>query len=372
VNLKEIYMMGITLLVSLLMTAISFAERSDGLDEFDDHLDEFDDLELKSLVESLDSLKKIPAKKIDKGQELILFDDNLYLLDDDFDFGEDELELQKLELDPNKIETAKEYVDSLNVFFEDELELQKLELNPYEIETAKEYVDSLNVFFDDSTQAGASSSSNKLNQPEKSTPAIIPIRSRTGAFKFRSTPHDPTFSPEGANGFGVSTIVSTTMPVTLQGVLVGYNYGIQIDTPVSFNIAGLEGNVGAEINFSSHSSWTSAENAQFSSIIGNFSLFPTPSLEIKTGLGFTPERIKTDSTSYLTFSALSIPVDVNYYLPVDFSGQSNFTKFKIALNLHVQRTLASGVSDKWFGVNDKSLGYVHLGVLIQFYQSFFD
>ena len=60
--------MGITLLVSLLMTAISFAERGDGLDKFDDHLDEFDDLELKSLVESLDSLKKIPAKKIDKGQ----------------------------------------------------------------------------------------------------------------------------------------------------------------------------------------------------------------------------------------------------------------------------------------------------------------
>jgi len=355
VNLKYIYTMGITLLVSLLMTAISFAERGDGLDKFDDHLDEFDDLELKSLVESLDSLKKIPAKKIDKGQKLILFDD-------DFDFGEDELELQKLELDPNKIETAKEYVDSLNVFFEDELELQKLELDPHEIETAKEYVDSLNVFFEDSIQVGASSSSK---------PPAIPIRSRTGAFRFRSTPHDPTFSPEGANGFGVSTIVSTTMPVTLQGVLVGYNYGIQIDTPVSFNIAGLEGNVGAEINFSSHSDWGDAEKAQFTSIIGNFSLFPTPSLEIKTGLGFTPERIESNDKKYLTFSALSIPVDVNYYLPVDFSGQSNFTKFKVALNLHIQRTLADGKSEKWFGVDDGSYGYVHMGILIQFYQSFF-
>ena len=363
-------MMGITLLVSLLMTAISFAERGDGLDEFDDHLDEFDDLELKSLVESLDSLKKIPAKKIDKGQKLILFDDNLYLLDDDFDFGEDELELQKLELDPNKIETAKEYVDSLNVFFEDELELQKLELDPYEIETAKEYVDSLNVFFEDSTQAGASSSS-KLNQPEKSTPPIIPIRSRTGAFRFRSTPHDPTFSPDGANGFGVSTIVGTTMPITMKGIHIGYNYGIQIDTPVSFNIAGLEGNLGAEINFSSLTSFDFAENVKLASIIGNFSLFPNPSLEIKTGLGFTPERIQTDSTKYLTFSALSIPIDVNYYLPVDFSGQSNFTKFKVALNLHIQRTLADGKSEKWFGVDDGSYGYVHMGILIQFYQSFF-
>ena len=354
-NLKYIYTMGITLLVSLLMTAISFAERGDGLDKFDDHLDEFDDLELKSLVESLDSLKKIPAKKIDKGQKLILFDD-------DFDFGEDELELQKLELDPNKIETAKEYVDSLDVFFEDELELQKLELDPYEIETAKEYVDSLNVFFEDSTQVGASSSSK---------PPAIPIRSRTGAFRFRSTPHDPTFSPEGANGFGVSTIVGTTMPITIEGVSAGYTYGIQIDSPVSFNLVGLEGNVGAEINFASMSSFDYSVPVALTSIIGNFSLFPTPSLEIKTGLGFTPERIKTDSTKYLTFSALSIPIDVNYYLPVDFSGQSNFTKFKVALNLHIQRTLADGKSEKWFGVDDGSYGYVHMGILIQFYQSFF-
>ena len=367
--------MGITLLVSLLMTAISFAERGDGLDKFDDHLDEFDDLELKSLVESLDSLKKIPTKKIDKMQKLILFDDNLYLLDDDFDFGEDELELQKLELDPNKIETAKEYVDSLNVFFEDELELQKLELNPYEIETAKEYVDSLNVFFEDSTQVGASSSSKPngpiQKQPERSTPPTTTFRPRRGALKFRSTPHDPTFSPAGANGFGVSTIVSTTMPITAKGVLVGYNYGIQIDTPVSFNFGGLEGNVGAEINFSSQADFDDADHAQFTSIVGNFSLFPTSSLEIKTGLGFTPEKIKTDSTSYLTFSALSIPVDINYYLPVDFSGQSNFTKFKVALNLHIQRTLADGKSEKWFGVDDGSYGYVHMGILIQFYQSFF-
>ncbi len=65
--------MGVIVLLSLLMTGISFGER-------DYDLDEFDDLEL----ESLDSQKKIPSKKIDKGQGLILFNDNLYLLDDDF------------------------------------------------------------------------------------------------------------------------------------------------------------------------------------------------------------------------------------------------------------------------------------------------
>ena len=86
-NFKKINLLRVIVLLSLLMTDISFGGR--GYD-----LDEFDDLEL----ESLDSLKKIPAKKIDKGQGLILFGDTLYLLDDDFDFGEDELELQKLDL----------------------------------------------------------------------------------------------------------------------------------------------------------------------------------------------------------------------------------------------------------------------------------
>ena len=99
--------MGVIVLLSLLMTDISFGER-------DYDLDEFDDLEL----ESLDSQKKKIIQRNDKGQRLILFDDNLYLLDDDFDFGDDELELQKLELDPDDMETAKEYEDFLNAFFE--------------------------------------------------------------------------------------------------------------------------------------------------------------------------------------------------------------------------------------------------------------
>ena len=342
--------MGITLFISLLMTDISFAERDNDLDEFDDLLDKFDDLELESLdsslVESLDSLKKIPTKKIDNRQEPLLFDDNIYLLDDDFDFDEDKLELQKLEHDPNEMETAKEYEDPLDVFSED------------------------------STQVGTSSSS-KLNHPiqkqaERITPPTTTFRPTRGALKFRSTPHDPTFSPDGANGFGVSTIVGPTMPITMKGIHVGYNYGIQIDSPISFNFVGLEGNVGAEINIAKMSSFDHNEVVKLTSIIGNFSLFPTPSLEIKTGLGFTPERIQTDSTNYLTFSALSIPVDINYYLPVDFSGQSNFTKFKVALNFHIQRTLADGVSAKWFGVADRSYGYVQVGILFQFYKSFID
>ena len=78
VNLKYIYLLGIILLLSLLITDVSFADR--GYD-----LDKFDDLEL----ESLDIQKKKLSELNDSGQRLILFDDNLYLLDDDFDFGED-------------------------------------------------------------------------------------------------------------------------------------------------------------------------------------------------------------------------------------------------------------------------------------------
>ena len=112
-NLKNTKWMGLIILLSLLMTGISFGER--GYD-----LDEFDDLEL----ESLDRQKKKTTQRDDKGQRLILFDDNLYLLDDEFDFGNDEIELQKLELDPDDMETAKEYEDFLNAFFDNSTPLE--------------------------------------------------------------------------------------------------------------------------------------------------------------------------------------------------------------------------------------------------------
>jgi len=102
--------MGLIILLSLLMTGISFGER--GYD-----LDEFDDLELNSLYKQKKQVKN------DNKQRLILYDDNLFLLDDEFDFGNDEIELQKLELDPDDMETAKEYEDFLNAFFENSTSL---------------------------------------------------------------------------------------------------------------------------------------------------------------------------------------------------------------------------------------------------------
>ena len=320
-NFKKINLLRVLVLLSLLMTDISFGGR--GYD-----LDEFDDLEL----ESLDSLKKIPAKKIDKGQGLILFGDTLYLLDDDF--GEDELELQKLELDPNGMETAKEYEDFLNVFFED------------------------------STQVGTSSYS-KLDksiqkQPKKSreknksnSSTSRKVESQTK----RSTPPTTTFRPtRGALGFGVSTIIGATISVTMQGLSPGYNFCIRIDTPISFNLAGMEANVGTDINFSSMSELWGGNKLKLTNIIGNFSLFPFSSIEIRTGLGFTPEYIE----DYIILSALSIPVDVNYYLPMNFAG------FKFALNLHAQRTLGYPYKEWVKGVN--STDFLYLGFLIQLHQ----
>ena len=321
-NFKKINLLRVIVLLSLLMTDISFGGR-----EYD--LDEFDDFEL----ESLDSLKKIPAKKIDKGQGLILFGDTLYLLDDDFNFGEDELELQKLELDPNGMETAKEYEDFLNVFFED------------------------------STQVGTSSYS-KLDksiqkQPKKSreknksnSSTSRKVESQTK----RSTPPTTTFRPtRGALGFGVSTIIGATISATMRGLSPGYNFCIRIDTPISFNLAGMEANVGTDINFSSMSGLWDGDKLKLTNIIGNFSLFPFSSIEIRTGLGFTPEFIG----DYINLSALSIPVDVNYYLPMNFAG------FKFALNLHAQRTL--GYPSKEEVELGDATDFLYLGFLIQFH-----
>jgi len=319
VNLKNTKWMGVIVLLSLLMTGISFGER--GYD-----LDEFDDLEL----ESLDSQKKKSTQRNDKRQQLILFDDNLYLLDDDFDFGEDELELQKLELDPDDMETAKEYEDFLNAFFEN------------------------------STPVGTNSYSRSNNSIQKQTKKS---RGKNNSFSkpsrkvlgrtIRSTPSTPTFSPNrGAMGFGVSTIIGATIPVTMVGFSTGSNFGIRIDTPFSFNLAGMEANVGTDIYFSSMTAIEGSDNLKLTNIIGNVSIFPFPTIEIRTGLALSPGAIGDKPMGLFT---IGIPLDVNYYLPMNLSG------FKFALNLHAQRTLGYPAVA---GGEGGSTDFLYLGLLI--------
>ena len=318
VNLKNIYLTGITLFLSLLMTDIPFADRGNDLDEFDD-------LEL----ESLDRQKKKSTKGNGGGQRLILFDDNLYLLDDEFDFGNDEIELQKLELDPDDMETAKEYEDFLN------------------------------AFFDNSTPLGTSSNSRSNNsiqkQPEISgknnkfdSKPSRKVASSSGRSN-KSAPPTTTFRPSrGALGFGVSTIIGATIPVTMAGFSTGSNMGIRIDTPISFNLAGMEANVGTDIFFSSMTASDGSDNLKVTNIIGNVSFSPLTKIEIRMGLGLTPISRGDNSAT-----GLSIPVDINYYLPMNLSG------FKFALNLHVQRTMAYPSTEPG-GATD----FLYLGLLI--------
>ena len=298
-KLKNLTKMWHIILLSLFMANVSYANRGYGLDEFDD-------LEL----ESIDRQKKKTAKGNDDGERLILFDDNLYLLDDDFDFGEDELKLQTLELDPDDMETAQEYEDFLNAFFENSTSL--------------------------GTSSNSRSNDSKQKQPQKSVKDnnfnSKPSRKVAGGSgrSNKSSPPTTTFRPSrGALGFGVSTIIGATIPVTMAGFSTGSNMGIRIDTPISFNLAGMEANVGTDIYFSSMTANKGSDNLKVTNIIGNVSLFPFSSIEIRTGLGLAPTTIGDYSAT-----GLSIPVDINYYLPMNLSG------FKFALNLHAQRTMA--------------------------------
>ena len=314
--------MGIILFLSLLMTDISLADR--GTD-----LDEFDDLEL----ESLDRQKKKSTKGNDGGQRLILFDDNLYLLDDDFDFGEDELKLQTLELDPDDMETAKEYENFLNAFFEN------------------------------STSLGTSSSS-KPNHPRQKQTRISrndddynSKPSRKSARKARpdkSAPPTATFRPSrGALGFGISTIIGATIPITMNGFSTGSNMGIRIDTPISFNLAGMEANIGTDIYLSNMTASEGSDNLKLTNIIGNVSIFPFSSIEFRTGLALSPGAIGGQD---MPLSTIGLPVDINYYLPFNFSG------FKFALNLHAQRTL--GYPPVAGSLDGDATDFLYFGLLI--------
>jgi len=301
----------------LLSQAIIFA---DG----DYDLDEFDDLELQSLDK-----RNEKYSNENKNKQLILFDDNLYLLNDDFDFGEDELELQKLELDPDDMETAKEYEDFLNAFFENATSLG--------ISTARESTFSTKKMSKKSKANRNFARESSIKTPKRSKNTSLPTQS-----------HRPS---RGALGFGVSTIVGATIPVTMNGFSTGSNFGIRINTPFSFNLAGMEANVGTDIYFSSFNSKSDENNFKITNIVGNVALFPLSSIEIRAGLGLTPLSIGDYSVT-----ALSIPIDINYYLPMNLSG------FSFALNLHAQRTL--GYPPTPGSTDGDATDFIYIGLLV--------
>jgi len=341
VNLKNTKWMGVILLLSLLMAGISFGDR-------DYDLDEFDDLELKSL----DSQEEIPAKKIDKGQRLILFDDNMYLLDDDFDFGEDELDLQKLELETddygrlelnalnqmNPIENEVQYTsqnlilfkDSLYSLLENELEvgedapiLDNLELNRDDISTFKHYENFLKAFSEDSSKIR---SKNKIKNGDSH---IKKPKKRYGL----STTFG-TIMPAGANlRKGYFSTGKTSEEFFNQGYKSGYYFGINLETPYLFKFGNKKARIGIELNSSSLPPIDDDyHNYKLTNLLGNLTVLINPSLEIKAGLG-----LSAGSVGDLSKLMVSIPLDLIYYLPL----KNN--KFKVALNIRAQETL--GVPD---------------------------
>ena len=292
--------MGLIILLSLLMTGISFGER--GYD-----LDEFDDLELNSLYKQKKQVKN------DNKQRLILYDDNLFLLDDEFDFGNDEIELQKLELDPDDMETAKEYEDFLNAFFDNSIPVGN-----------NQYGGSVG-----NKQYGGQKKSTGRKKSDTSSRRSKSKSSSAG----RQNTRTPSFqAPIGKFGFGVSTMFGVTIPMGTNlksNFSSGSNFGIHLDTPLSFNVGSMEAKVGTEVYFSSMSAVQAGGSPyKLTNLAGTISLFPLKSIEVKAGLGVSPSSIG-DYSKVL----FSIPVDINYYLPFSVKG------FGMALNLHAQETL---------------------------------
>ena len=299
-NLKNTKWMGLIILLSLLMTGISFGER--GYD-----LDEFDDLELNSLYKQKKQVKN------DNKQRLILYDDNLFLLDDEFDFGNDEIELMKLDLDPEDMETAKEYEDFLNVFFENSIPVGN-----------NQYGGSVG-----NKQYGGGRESTGRKKSDTSSRRSKSKRSSAD----RQNTRTPSFqAPIGKFGFGVSTMFGLSIPMgenLKTNFSSGKNFGIHLDTPLSFNVGSMEGKVGTEVYFSSMSAVNAGDSPyKLTNLAGTISLFPLKSIEVKAGLGVSPSSIG-DYSKVL----FSIPVDINYYLPFSVKG------FGMALNLHAQETL---------------------------------
>ncbi len=306
-------------------------------------LDEFDDLELKPLERQ----RNQPTKSNGSAQQLILFDDNLYLLDDDFDFGEDEFELQKLELNPNDLETAKEYEAFLNAFFDNAVPVgSSLSPPSYSNNYQQQETRSRKDSFSDNRSRSNKQENNKVKPSRKGSGVNIPA------------PSMPTLRPKGGNlGMAVSAIVGASIPVG-QNITGGYgagsNLGFRLDTPVSFNIAGMEAGAGLEVYFSSFSAKASSgNNYRLTNIVSNVSVFPTDVIELKTGIGITPATIGD-----LSAISLSIPVDLNYYLPMDLSG------YNIALNVHAQYTMGfpnDGSTDSGAGATTE---FLNIGLLI--------
>ncbi len=284
-------------------------------------LDEFDDLELNNTNRYSNQ-----KKSSENDKRLILFDDKLYLLDDDFEFGKAEVGLKKLELNPDEMETLDEYQDFLNAFFENS---EQIGSRAYKQGNA-------------SKNNYSTSNRNTKNKYSKNKP---------------SQSRNNNMPKQGKFGFGLSTIMGATIPVgqnLTSRFTTGSNFGLSLKTPISFDISGFEAKVGTDLYFSSMSAASESGNEyKLTNLVGTIGIFPIESFELKAGLGLSPSSIG-DYGKML----LSLPLDINYYLPFNVSG------FQLALNLHLQETL--GVPDDVGTEDTKGTSeFINVGLFIK-------
>ena len=283
-------------------------------------LDEFDDLELNNTNRY--SNKK---ESSENDKRLILFDDKLYLLDDDFEFGKAEVGLKKLELNPDEMETLDEYQDFLNAFFENSEQIGS---------RAYKQGNTSKKNYSDNRNSKNKYSKNKLSQSRNNN-----------------------MPKQGKFGFGLSTIMGATIPVgqnLTSRFTTGSNFGLSLKTPISFDISGFEAKVGTDLYFSSMGPASESGNEyKLTNLVGTIGILPIESFELKAGLGLSPSSIG-DYGKML----VSLPLDINYYLPFNVSG------FQFALNLHGQYTL--GVPDD-IGTEDTkgTSEFINVGLFIK-------
>ena len=345
-------------------------------------------------------------------KKLILVDDNLYLLDDDFDFGNDEFDLHKIEINTDDLEIANEYEEFLNSLYKEanfigsktsssktynnenfvrlngrinnlesekhHLEYEKLNLKQ-KIETLEMQLQStaedkgrkvdhfeserrllnqkiqtlemqLQSGISNKTYNDLKTSYNNL-KAEFDSLAILSEKS-TNKAKLPEKSYKKTIHSPRKSGFGISTFLGSTIPIFQEDFSVGPNIGIHLETPFLFNLVGTKTKVGTEFYYSIMFPSTINNNKNWYSLynfIVNLSISPslTSSMEIRSGLGLTLAKIGEQQKT-----ALSIPFDLIYYLPMDLSG------FKIGINLLSQVTMGHPVLNK-------TASHINIGLVIK-------
>ncbi len=362
-------------------------------------MDQFNDLNFQSTNLSNSNNSELNQEK----KNLILLNDNLYLIDDDFEFGKEEFKLQKMEILTDDLKMAKEYEDFLSSFYKEanligsQTSSSKIRTNEalvrlqgeknnleYENQHLNKKVEALEKRLKNRLQSAIKedvrvdsleSEKRLLNQKitnlEKSLQAATSdksyddikesydnLKAEFTALKKVSKPKEKNETPSIISGYRVSAIMGGTIPIMQEDFSIGPNVGLRLDTPVSFTLRKMEVKVGTDIYSSMMWPKDGTEWYFLTNIVGNVSIFPfyrmenkhLSSMEIISGLGLTLASIGNAKKI-----ALSIPIELIYYIPMDLAG------FNIGLNLLSQLTFGHPQNENIFGTTS----LINIGFIIK-------